>query len=82
MSFAEMNSMQSALTDLGKQFNRLSERLDSQDSVLKVKVYSISQFIQSSCLYLTEFNCFILIRFGQTVLSNQNAMNSSKPVLF
>ena len=44
MSHAEINGMQLALADLTK---RLNERLDEQDNVLKVKVYSISHFIQS-----------------------------------
>jgi hypothetical protein len=30
---------------LGEEFNRLSERLDKVDSVLKVKIYSISHLI-------------------------------------
>ena len=57
MNYAEMKGMQLALADLtkrldnvadlGKQFNRLSERLDNQDNVLKVKTYSISHFILS-----------------------------------
>ena len=57
MIYAEMRGVKLALADLtkrldnvadlGKQFDRLSERLDNQDSVLKVKTYSISHFILS-----------------------------------
>jgi len=38
MNIAETRGIKSVLTDLGKQFNRLSERLDNQDSVPKVKI--------------------------------------------
>jgi len=38
MNNAETRGIKSVLTDLGKQFNRLSERLDNQDSVPKVKI--------------------------------------------
>ena len=62
MNYAEVRGMQSAVAyltkrldnvaDLGKQFNQLNERLDNQDSVLKVKIYSISNFILSIRLNL------------------------------
>ena len=54
-----MKGVKSAFADLEKQFNRLNERLENLDSVLKVKVYSISHY--------WVYNCFILIRFGQTI---------------
>ena len=40
MSYAKMKGMQLALADLGKQLKQLNERLDSQDSFLKVKGFS------------------------------------------
>ena len=46
MNYAEMRGVKLAPNDLGKQFDRLSERLDNQDTVLKVKAYSISYLIQ------------------------------------
>ena len=52
MIYAEMRGVKLALNDLGKQFNRLSERLDDQDSVLKVKAYTFSHFILSIRLNL------------------------------
>jgi hypothetical protein len=57
MNYAEMRGMQYALADLtkrvekvaylGNEFNRLIERLDNIDSVLKAKLYSISHYILS-----------------------------------
>ena len=38
MNYAEMRGVKLALTDLDKKFDRLSERLDNVDSVLKVKI--------------------------------------------
>ncbi len=38
MNIAETRGIKSVLTDLGKQFNRLSERLDNRDSVPNVKI--------------------------------------------
>ncbi len=41
MSYAEMKGVKLSLAALGKQFDRLNERLEILDS-LNVKVYSIS----------------------------------------
>ena len=51
MNYAEIKGMQLALADLGQQFNRLNERLDNQDKLLKVTVYSISRLIEFIFLY-------------------------------
>ncbi len=34
-------------------------------------------FLTIFCLFEVKFNCLISIRYGQTVLNNQNAMNSN-----
>ena len=61
------------VADLGKQFNRLSERLDNQDSVLKV-IMTISHFILS-----IRLNLIVLFLFFQQTL-NSNNYNSEKQI--
>ena len=71
MSYAEMRGVKLVLADLGKQFNRLNERLDNQDNLLKVKVYSFSHFINSSCLY-SKWNSIVLFWFVWQTMNTKN----------
>ena len=59
MNHSEIKGINLALADLGKQFNRLSERLENLDSVLfvkfKKKVLLLSKEVSFKNLQLSDF---------------------------
>jgi len=77
MNYAENKGVRLALADAGKQLIRLNERLDNQDCVLNVKVFFISHFIQSTCLYF-KWNLIVLFWFVamNTKSGYERAMNT------